>query len=136
MKVPWDYSSRVVAGDPDATPNVPTDEGKALGRELARLCDVEEREQLKRFPNQLPRCDDCALRAGTLPNGCPSTMMDVLKCVAEAEPFYCHKGVRDEADPKRLCSGFMILVGVAAESENKLMRRLAEAYRAMSSGEG
>lgn len=39
--------------------------------------------------------------------------MDIVKCAFEAVPFYCHKGVGD-GEPKRLCSGFGILIGSEA----------------------
>lgn len=116
-KVPWDYS---IPGDGEpAVPNLPTPEGEALGAELARLCDVAEVEELKRFPNQLPRCQDCALRAGTLPNGCLDTLGDVIKCLVEGEVFYCHKGIVEGEAPKRMCSGFATLMGVEARRKNR-----------------
>lgn len=106
-KVPWDYSKPVA--DDEGYPNEPTDEGRALGAELARLCDVEEERQRKMFPDQLPRCDDCAFRAGTFPNGCPETLMDAIKCVVELNPFYCHKGLVD-GKPQHLCRGWLTMV--------------------------
>lgn len=36
-------------------------------------------------------CDDCAFKLGTTPNQCPTTLLDVIKCVMEGEPFLCHK---------------------------------------------
>ena len=69
MKAPWDYSTSVADGA-EGFPNEPDERGIALGKELARLADVAEAEQRKQFPNQLPRCDDCAFSAGTRPNGC------------------------------------------------------------------
>lgn len=130
MKVPWDYSKAMRPGDPGAVPNAPTPEGIALGRELARLCDAEEQKQLDQFPGQPPRCDDCAFRAGTIPNGCPDTLMDALKCVLEGEPFYCHKGMKDQdADPKRLCSGWMVLQTPGGEEFPRALR--AAAHRAL-----
>lgn len=109
-RLPWAFSEEP-SPDEDAVPNVPTPEGRMLGRELARLCDIEEARMRVRFPRLHPRCDDCALRAGTDPNGCPETLMDVVKCIAENVPFYCHKGVRD-GEPKRLCAGFAICANV------------------------
>ena len=106
-RAPWDFS---IPKEPaDAVPNVPTLEGAALGRELARLVDVAEAENLQRFPNQIPRCDDCAFRLGTTPNQCAPTLMDAVKCLVESEPFYCHKGVREGEAPRRLCTGWMVL---------------------------
>jgi hypothetical protein len=63
--------------------------GQTLGRQNARLVQpaidalVAEGE-----PDE--RCNTCAFRLGTVPNGCEQTQMDALKCVMEAEPFGCH----------------------------------------------
>lgn len=66
--------------------NVPTPEGRELGRHLARLCDAElagKRDD---------RCATCALRAGNhVANGSPETLMSVLKCAMEGDPFWCHE---------------------------------------------
>lgn len=113
VSLPWEFSEPPAEGEP-SYPNLPTPEGRALGAELARLCDVEEQRIRERFPNQ-PRCDDCAARAGTDPNGCSETLMDLLKCVHEAVPFYCHKRVKD-GEPQRLCAGFAILVSAEVQS--------------------
>lgn len=77
--------------DPDnhLVPNVATDEGRALGRQLARLCDG----QLEGKPDH--RCDTCAFRAGDhLANGSPGTLMNALKCAVEREVFWCHEHQR------------------------------------------
>jgi hypothetical protein len=107
--MPWNYSEAPGKDDP-GVPNMPSPEGAELGRMLARMAEREEAAQRATlFPNMLPRCDDCALRAGTLPNQCAETLMDVVKCVAEGQPFYCHKGVRDGNAPRRLCTGWAVL---------------------------
>lgn len=105
---PWDYST---APDPaTAVPNMPTKAGRQLGELLAKLADEAEAEQQRDFPDMIPRCNDCAFRAGTRPNGCEETLMDAIKCAVEARPFYCHKGTQDGAKaPTRLCSGAMVL---------------------------
>lgn len=107
--VPWHFSVAPTEGEP-AVPNLPTPEGRLLGSALARIADVAEIEALARFPRHHPRCDDCALRSGTLPNGCTETLFDVIKCVVEVVPFFCHKGVRD-GKPRHLCAGFALLAG-------------------------
>ena len=107
-KAPWEFSGPHAADD-TLVPNTPTEEGRALGAQMARLCDNEEPKIKARFPKSRPRCNDCAFRAGTDPNGCEETLMDALKCVVESVPFYCHLGMA-EGDPKRLCAGFSILV--------------------------
>lgn len=107
-RAPWPFS--VPAAPGTGHPNLPTDAGRALGRELARLCDAAEAADLARFPDQRPRCEDCAFRAGTVPNGCAETLMDAIKCMVEVKPFYCHKGVREGQAPKRLCGGWMAMI--------------------------
>src|SRR6185437_5300325 len=51
-------------------------------------------------------CASCACRAGTVPNGCLQTQLDLLKAVVEGQKFLCHA-------PKdgRMCAGF---IGVRA----------------------
>lgn len=107
MKAPWEFSKDPAPGE--GHENLPDPAGMALGTELARLADIEEGKQREAFPNQLPRCNECAFLAGTRPNGCSETLMDAVKCVIECVPFYCHKGVKDGAEPKRLCSGWALL---------------------------
>lgn len=107
VRAPWDYSKAPAEGE--GFPNERDEAGIALGAELARLCDVEEEAQRKQFPYQLPRCDDCAFRKGTLPNGCSETLMDAIKCVVELNPFYCHKGL-DDGKPKHICRGWWLMI--------------------------
>lgn len=109
MSVPWAFSEAPAPGEP-AYPNTPTPEGRALGVELARLCDHDELDIRGRFPHHARRCFDCALRAGTDPNGCPETLMDVVKAVHECEPFYCHQSFDPAGSPPELCAGWAILV--------------------------
>ena len=64
-------------------------EGKRLGECMVRLTEPEiERLAANGEPDD--RCKTCAFRNGTIPNGCPQTQMDALKCVMEGEPFFCH----------------------------------------------
>jgi len=84
--VPWAMSQKP---DPaTAVPNEPTSEGRKVGAMLGALADAAEAEQRRDFPDMLPRCNDCAFRAGTLPNGCEETLMDAMKCAVEGKPFY------------------------------------------------
>lgn len=67
-------------------PNRATEEGRALGREMARLCDAELAGK------EDDRCRTCAFRSGDhIANGSPETLMTALKCAMEGEPFWCHE---------------------------------------------
>lgn len=74
-----------------------TPEGRAMGEQIVRLTEptiaalVAEGE-----PDE--RCKSCAFRAGTVPNGCPQTQLDVLKAVVEGVPFGCHQTDRNGRD--------------------------------------
>lgn len=105
--VPWDFSEEPLPGQDK--PNTPTDAGRALGAQIARLAGIEETKQLRQFPNMKRRCSDCAARVGTLPNGCEETLMDFLKCVVEGRQFNCHLGVKDGEKPTRVCAGWTVL---------------------------
>lgn len=72
-------------------PNRVSKEGIAMGVEMARLCDVEVPKLIAMGEwEEDERCASCAFRAGTVPNGCSQTQMDVLKCVMEKQAFFCH----------------------------------------------
>lgn len=92
-----------------------TPEGIALGKQLARLCDLEEVKVRARFPKHAKRCQSCAFRAGTLPNGDPVTLMDATKCLIEAVPFMCHQYFDKDGNPRDLCAGYAILAMVGAK---------------------
>lgn len=76
-------------------PNRTTPEGRALGSQMARLCNVALTGKTDL------RCGTCAFRAGDhLANGSPETLMDAMKCVIEGVPFYCH-------EQDRPCAGWV-----------------------------
>jgi hypothetical protein len=75
-------------------------EGVALGVSMAKMYDIAERN-LGDMADPDDRCKSCAFRAGTVPNGCAQTQLDISKCVAENIPFYCHQ-VRGQ-----LCHGWV-----------------------------
>jgi len=75
-------------------------EGQALGQQMAKLFDLAERN-LTDMAGPDDRCKTCAFRAGTVPNGCAQTQLDISKCVAEDIPFYCHQHVG------HLCHGWV-----------------------------
>lgn len=93
--------------------NKPTDEGRALGVELARFADAAVEKQLQKFPDMRDRCASCAFRSGTFPNGCPETVMDALKCVIEGREFMCHHDMID-GKPTEICAGWLALWSEAA----------------------
>lgn len=121
IRLPWDYSNPV---GPDVHPNVPCPEGIELGSHLARFCDQAEAKKTKEFGELPPRCVDCAYRAGTIPNGCLSTVADAMKCWLEREPFFCHHGVVD-GEPTRLCRGWVALA--SDETLDPVAQRIADA---------
>lgn len=84
--------------DPKTTiVNEATDEGRQLGRELARLCDGELAGRHD------DRCRTCAFRSGEhLANGSPATLMDAVKCMTEGTPFWCH-------EHNRACAGWVAM---------------------------
>lgn len=65
-------------------------EGRALGEQMARMYDIAAK-RLGDEADEGERCKTCAFRAGTVPNGCAQTQLDISKCVAEGIPFYCHQ---------------------------------------------
>lgn len=84
-------------------PNRVTEEGRELGRQLARLCDGELAGRRD------DRCRSCAFRAGDhLANGSPETLMTALKCAMERTPFWCH-----EVD--RPCAGWVAMQTLKGE---------------------
>lgn len=88
-------------------PNLVTNEGRELGAELARLCDVEASRQ-----GRDGRCATCAFRVGDhLANGSPETLMGALKCVVEREPFWCHE--HDQP-----CAGWLLMRSPAGQIIN------------------
>jgi hypothetical protein len=76
-------------------------EGQALGEQMVRLYDIAAR-RLGDQADEGERCRTCAYRAGTVPNGCAQTQLDISKCTAEGIPFYCHQH-RGE-----LCHGWIV----------------------------
>lgn len=68
-------------------------EGRAAGEQTAILADkCVAKLEAQGEPDE--RCKTCALRAGTVPNGCAQTQSDVMKCIVERKPFLCHQDLR------------------------------------------
>lgn len=77
---------------------------------LAAIADEAERLSKIRFPGMAERCKSCAFRAGTLPNGCPDTVWDALKCVVEMRDFSCHQHFDENGKPIDICVGWLLAV--------------------------
>jgi hypothetical protein len=76
-----------------------TPTGRAIGVILVGLAEPKIKQNLAQgIPDQ--RCETCAFRDGTVPNGCEQTTADALKCVKEGVNFGCH------STPGQLCYGF------------------------------
>ncbi len=68
-----------------------TPEGRAVGERLSRMTDIEVGKLIAEGEwEKDERCASCAFRYGTVPNGCPQTMLDAMKCVMEHKTFSCH----------------------------------------------
>jgi hypothetical protein len=99
--------------------NQPTPEGRALGRELARLAEIAIAD-CKASGIELPeRCASCAFRLGTFPNGCPETVLDAIDCIATDTPFLCHH--HKKGQPAHQCAGWL-----ASQRSVKLQSAMAE----------
>lgn len=74
---------------PTCDHNRVTPEGRAMGEQMARLTEPVI-QRLAALGEPDARCKTCAFRAGTVPNGCLQTQLDVFKSVMEQIPFGCH----------------------------------------------
>lgn len=108
VRMPYDFPGDGEDGAP-AVINLPSAEGTFLGRQLARLTDVEEPRYRERNPGAHRRCGECAFRRGTFPNRCLSTVATALKCAIEGEEFLCHTNVPNGTEPNGICAGWAIL---------------------------
>lgn len=82
-------------------PNRPTELGREAGKQLARFCDQQEQKKM----TLRPRCQSCAFRAGSIPNGCEPTIMDALKCSVEGRRFMCH----EDKSGQTACAGWLLM---------------------------
>lgn len=87
--------------------NRPTEQGYELGAFLARAAIDGEPTARLEFPDVPPACASCAFRKGTIPNGCPETVLDASGCLIEDTPFMCHMHFDDDGNPTELCSGWL-----------------------------
>lgn len=86
--------------------NKPTPEGYHLGALFAGMADEGEPLVRLSFPAHAPRCKSCAFTNGTLPNGCPETVLDAFASIVEDTPFMCHQRFDDDGNPEDLCAGW------------------------------
>jgi hypothetical protein len=87
--------------------NRPSANGYALGEHLDRFCEQEIAKYRDGGLAVPRRCNTCAFRKGTAPNGCVPTVMDARKCALEGVPFLCHEHRRQDEPP--LCAGWLLL---------------------------
>lgn len=65
--------------------------GRELGEHIARLVQPGI-DQLAAEGEPDERCQTCAFRAGTVPNGCVQTLADAMKAAMEgSRAFLCHQ---------------------------------------------
>lgn len=89
--------------------NRPSPLGRELGAELVRLYEPEiARLAAAGVPDE--RCASCALRLGTWPNGCETSLMDAIKCAFEGVPFLCHENGRMVDGVRPECHGWRAMV--------------------------
>lgn len=101
-------------------------EGQALGLNFARIADAEC-AALAGEGEDDERCKSCAFRAGTVPNGCIQTQLDVAKAVAEDVPFMCHCNLDARGRPTKICHGWFALRRVADRMERATGKKMAPA---------
>lgn len=94
-----------------------TPEGRLLGAKLVEWFEPHI-EDLVALGNPDKRCKTCAFRAGTIPNGCPQTQMQVLKCVLEQDEFHCHSRHDEQGEPM-LCYGWVAATDLALRRKEK-----------------
>lgn len=90
-------------------------EGRQFGEHMARLAD-KACLVMAREGDEDTRCKSCALRLGTVPNGCLQTQMDVAKAISENVPFMCHQHMRD-GQPTTGCHGWFAVSVLARRFE-------------------
>lgn len=80
------------------------------GATMAKLADAGEL-MLALEGEIAVRCKTCAFRAGTVPNGCMQTQMDITKAVLEHHPFMCH--VVKPGEERKVCNGWFAAMQIA-----------------------
>lgn len=97
-----------------------TTEGQQLGAKLVEWFEPHI-EDLSALGEPDARCKTCAFRLGTIPNGCPQTQMEVLKCVLEQDEFSCHCRVDAKGEPE-ICHGWLAAMDLAIRRGDRLVK--------------
>lgn len=100
-----------------------TPEGQKLGACMVRLTEPEVAKLVAQGEPD-DRCKTCAFREGTIPNGCPQTQMDALKCVMEGVPFFCHTPRPNMGGLDMVCHGWYAATVALEEAESVGAQRL------------
>lgn len=91
-----------------------TPEGRICGEQLSRMTDIEVGKLIAEGEwTKDERCASCAFRHGTVPNGCPQTQLDALKCVMEHETFNCHVARDGMPAGAHICMGWFAAMHAA-----------------------
>lgn len=100
--------------DPTKDHSRVTPQGRAMGKSSARLAELGRAhlaalglDAVKAPGLRDEMCTSCACRAGTVPNGCLQTQLDLLKAASDGQPFLCHAPMDG-----RICAGW---AGVRAQ---------------------
>lgn len=121
--------------------NAPTPEGRALGKIVARVTDSTLASLRQKFPlHSDERCQSCAYRADTFPNGCLETALDALVSVVKCEPFYCHLRFTNDGKPIDICAGWLIALSASDKLGELLdefppLKKIVEDWNLHRSGE-
>jgi hypothetical protein len=86
-----------------------TEQGKHLGALTSKMHDkgiqILAAEGLNNLDLPTVRkemCASCACRAGTVPNGCAQTQLDLIKAAVDGKPFLCHAPMDG-----KMCAGWL-----------------------------
>lgn len=72
--------------------------------------EIEAGHHLARLTGEVAgACRGCAFREGTEANQYGPTVLTAIECAVSGEPFYCHAGLEEGEEPKRLCAGWLRL---------------------------
>lgn len=81
-------------------------EGRKAGLLFSVLAEKECATLAQEHGEPDERCKTCALRAGTVPNGCFQTQGDLCKALVEDVPFMCHSKPGKDGRFETICHGW------------------------------